>query len=122
MTWMPENPERRQHDRKHVRIEAAFQFGDAPARVALVRNISLGGAWIETGENVPSIGDEGRMHARVCIQPDKHVHLYMMARVVRRTDHGIGVSFVDMGMESYENLSALIRELEKEDKSDPVNA
>ena len=102
--------EQRQHNRAAALIRSVFAVGSSPARHSVISNISLGGAWLNMRENQPAVGSEGKLHAEV-----GQMHLYLVAKVVRQTSQGIGVTFIDMGMESYENLKQLVETLKEQD-------
>jgi len=101
---MQQKKEQRKHARQLSKIEVELSFGDSRPLQAIGTNISLGGAWLHFSGDQPAIGDEGKLHARI-----GNLHLYMMARVVRKDCTGIGVSFIDMGIETYQNLHAMLQ-------------
>jgi len=89
-------------------MRAAFKPDSHEARNTVISNISLGGAWLDMREHQPEDGCEGKLHVVV-----GDMHLYLIAKVVRHTEQGIGVTFIDMGIETYENLKAFVEELSR---------
>jgi len=101
--------EQRSYKRASTRMHAAFKPQGYEARGSVISNISLGGAWLEMMDNQPAVGSEGKLHVIV-----GEMHLYLIAKVVRQTQHGIGVTFIDMGIETYENLRIIVDQLSQE--------
>jgi len=100
--------EQRRHNRAHAQMRAAFKPDSLEARNTVISNISLGGAWLDMREDQPPNGCEGKLHIVV-----GDIHLYLIAKIVRHTAQGIGVSFIDMGIETYGNLKTLVEELSR---------
>jgi len=98
--------EQRRHGRAPAQMHAAFKPNSMEARSTVINNISLGGAWLDMQEDQPPSGCEGKLQVVI-----GETHLYLIAKVVRHTAHGIGVTFIDMGIETYENLKILVEEL-----------
>lgn len=98
--------EQRQHRRAPARMRAAFKPDGYPARGSFISNISLGGAWMDMRDDQPAVDSEGKLHVVV-----GDLHLYLIAKVVRQNSEGIGVTFIDMGIETYENLKQLVEQL-----------
>ncbi len=101
---MQQKKDQRKHARQLSKIDVELSFDDSLSLRAIGTNISLGGAWLHFSGVQPAIGDEGKLHATI-----GDLHLYMMARVVRKNRTGIGVSFIDMGIETYQNLHAMLQ-------------
>lgn len=102
----PVPTDQRSHKRASTRIRAVFKPQGSEACDSIISNISLSGAWLEMTDNQPAIGSAGKLHVIVA-----DVHLYLIAKVIRQTQHGVGVTFIDMGIESYENLKRFVEEL-----------
>jgi len=100
--------EQRRHNRAPAKMRAAFKPDALDARNTIISNISLGGAWLDMREHQPADACEGKLHVVV-----GDMHLYLIAKVVRHTAQGIGVSFIDMGIETYGNLKTLVEELSR---------
>jgi len=103
--------EQRHHHRSTSEFYAEFTLDHSPTLHSVVRNISLGGAWLDMLESRPEVGREGRLHAEI-----GGIHLYMIAKVVRHAKNGIGVTFIDMGIETYQQLKQLIEEISAENE------
>ena len=104
--------EQRRHGRATSQMRAAFKPDSMEARSTIISNISLGGAWLDMRENQPETGCEGKLQVWV-----GKMHLYLIAKVVRHTEQGIGVTFIDMGIETYENLKSLVEELSRSERN-----
>ncbi|MDQ6966133.1 MAG: PilZ domain-containing protein [Mariprofundaceae bacterium] len=100
--------EQRRHGRASAQMRAAFKPDTLDAHNTIISNISLGGAWLDMLESQPVKGCEGKLHVVV-----GEMHLYLIAKVVRHTAHGIGISFIDMGIETYGNLKTLVEEVSR---------
>lgn len=98
--------EQRRHGRAASHLHAAFQPDGSETRQTTISNISLGGAWLDLREEQPKVGCEGKIHALA-----GDLHLYLVFKVVRATPEGIGVTFIDMGIETYENLKQYVETL-----------
>jgi len=104
---MPHKVEQRQHARQLSQIEVEFSSTDCQLLHTLAENISLGGAWLTLSVKQPDIGTVGKLHARI-----DNLNLYMMAKVVRKNSIGIGVTFVDMGFETYDRLKKIMQHMD----------
>jgi len=104
--------EQRQHGRTPSRLRAAFQPDGSETRQTIISNISLGGAWLDLREKQPKVGCEGKIHTLV-----GDLHLYLIAKVVRTTPEGIGVTFIDMGIETYENLKQYVEKASSQQRA-----
>jgi len=110
----PRQTDQRQHARQLARIEVEWsshqptqlQDKTTQTRQIKAKNISLGGAWLTWPENQPGIGEIANLHAKV-----GKLNLYMVAKVVRKNSLGIGVSFIDMGFETYDMLRKIMQRL-----------
>ncbi|MDQ6986949.1 MAG: PilZ domain-containing protein [Mariprofundaceae bacterium] len=101
---MQQKKDQRKHARQLSKIDVEFSIAHSLSLQAIGTNISLGGAWLHFSDAQPAIGDVGKLHARI-----GDLHLYMMAKVVRKAPTGIGVSFIDMGIETYQKLNAMLQ-------------
>ncbi|MDX8391496.1 MAG: PilZ domain-containing protein [Mariprofundaceae bacterium] len=101
---MQKKTDQRKHARQKSKFNVEFSLDDSPPLHATGTNISLGGTWLNFSGHKPEIGDEGKLHARI-----GDLHLYMMARVVRKDSTGIGLSFIDMGIETYHSLNVMLQ-------------
>jgi len=106
---VPHKVEQRQYARQLTRIEVEIAFDGVQALHALAENTSLSGAWVALSTNQPAIGAVGKLHAKI-----GSLNLYMMAKVVRKNSIGIGVSFIDMGFDTYDKLKDIMRNIEDE--------
>ncbi len=106
---MPHKVEQRQHARQLSQIEVEFSSADCQPLHTLAENISLGGAWLTLSLKQPDIGAVGKLHAKI-----NDLNLYMMAKVVRKNSIGVGVTFIDMGFETYDRLRKIMQHIDNQ--------
>ena len=96
--------ENRQHPRKIVATEVAFQVGDGPRVEARCRDVSLGGMFIETAAPSP-YGTPVRVYARL---PGLRSETVIESIVRWAKPDGMGVQFGSMGARETHALTVLL--------------
>ena len=97
-------PEKRQHTRQPIVSDVAFQVGDGPRTEARCRDVSLGGAYIETATPLP-YGVAVRVHLRLPGLRDEAI----IDSIVRWSKPaGMGVQFGRMGARETHALTLLL--------------
>ena len=96
--------ESRQHPRKVIANEVAFQIGGGPRIEARCRDVSLGGMFIETASPLP-YGTPLRVFASL---PDMPGEAVIEAIVRWAKPDGMGVQFGSMGARETHGLTVLL--------------
>lgn len=99
-------PDKRQHPRQPIERDVAFQVGDGPRTAARCRDVSLGGAFIETASPLP-YGAAVRVHLRL---PGLRDEVIIDAIVRWSKPAGMGVQFGSMGARETHALTLLLRD------------
>jgi type IV pilus assembly protein PilZ len=94
----------RQHPRKSIETEVAFQVGDGPRIEARCRDVSLGGMFIETATPLP-YGSRLRVYVRL---PGLRDEAAIDAVVRWSKPIGMGVQFGMMGARETHGLTRLL--------------
>jgi type IV pilus assembly protein PilZ len=97
-------PEKREHPRRSIETEMAFQAGDGPRVEARCRDLSLGGMFIETGSSLP-YGAPVRVFVRL---PGLRGEAVIEAVVRWSMPTGMGVQFGRMGARETHGLTQLL--------------
>jgi hypothetical protein len=94
----------RQYPRKSVELRIAFQIGDGPREDARCRDLSLGGAFLETAKKLPY-----ETKLKVFIQfPGQKSETEIESTVRWSTADGMGVQFGVMGARETTALTELL--------------
>jgi hypothetical protein len=95
--------EKREHPRRSIESEVAFQVGDGPRTEARCRDVSLGGAYVETPAPLP-YGAAVRVHLRLPGMGE-----VIIESIVRWSKPGgMGVQFGRMGARETHALTLLL--------------
>ena len=98
-------PENRQHPRKFIEAEMAFQVGDGPIVEARCRDLSLGGMFVETPTPLP-YGAKVRLYLPL---PGLAQDAIVDAVVRWSKPGGMGVQFGVMGARETHALTVLLK-------------
>ena len=92
--------EHRRHERVAVDLTVYWGLTPACAREGRVRSLSLGGCFLETGEDIP-VGEEVFVRLRAAGKLAGEVRY-------RRADSGLGVAFKDLDPPAAEVIGHLV--------------
>jgi len=89
--------------RKHTRIDlpllAEITIYNNPNNLFLVKNVSLSGMFVATHLNI--ITETKCLIELSSNQSDELINREIYGRVVRQSDNGFGIQFIQMGYETY---------------------
>lgn len=97
---------RREFTRVPVHIWGTFKDGDRELVTAEITSLSLRGCYASTFEALPT----GSEHPLTLFTEDDEtaLHITVAARVVRASEDGMGIEFVEMPLESYDHLRNMV--------------
>ncbi len=103
---MPDYQQKREFTRVPVHIWGTFKDGDRELLTAEITALSLRGCYASTFEALP----QGEEHMLMLFtEDDAHaLHITVKARIVRSTEDGMGVEFIEMPLESYDHLRHMV--------------
>jgi hypothetical protein len=102
--------EKRRYSRKPLRIEARYQDTNGKVLKGVVRNISIGGVYIETARPL----ERGELIKLSLDAKDVGKLIYVEGRVVRyMADRGMGIEFLDKENRDIKKLLSAMRKLDQ---------
>ena len=110
MTEVCVKKEKRQYSRKPLKVEARYQDKSGKVLKGIVRNISIGGVFIETSRPL----ERGELISLSLDAVDMGKVIDIDGKVVRQMpDRGMGIEFIDKENKEIRNLIKTMKKLDQ---------